>query len=245
MRLMSFSEVARAAAPAVTVAEAFVFSGAKYVPESRVCRSKEYIMTCKKYLPPVFGFVVLLGSFLLSLSNVSHAQDTRKPQPVTVENTVDRPIPVTGSITIPNRVVTCPDERCPASTLNANDRNAFQKRVQFTIPAGTAIAGTNITVPVGKRLVIEFVTVQQTFNLLGEHSRGAFLRTVLNGQEGSFNLLVTKQAAVEGTFTTIWTATQQMRVYADAPEFRIEAGRTPQVIPAEVDVSVSGYLVDL
>ena len=48
-----------------------------------------------------------------------------------------------------------------------------------------------------------------------------------------------------GTDLTVWTTAQQMRVYADEPGFRIEASRTPQGGQAEVEVSVSGYLVDL
>ena len=201
-------------------------------------------MKHKKYWVPVVGLVVLSGSLLLSVSDASHAQDRRNAQPVTIENTGDRPIPVTGSITIPNRVATCPDERCPGSTLNANDRNAFQKRVQFSISPGQPIGGVNVTVPAGKRLVIEFVAAQQILPQLFQQPGGIFLHTVLNGQDGSFPLLLTKQATVAGTDLTVWTTAQQMRVYADEG-FRIEAGRTPQGGQAEVEVSVSGYLVDL
>ncbi len=44
----------------------------------------------------------------------------------------------------------------------------------------------------------------------------------------------------------LWIATHQMRVYADAPSFRVEAGRaTPFVDDAFAEVSISGYLVDL
>jgi len=44
----------------------------------------------------------------------------------------------------------------------------------------------------------------------------------------------------------LWIATHQMRVYADALSFRVEAGRaTPFVDDAFAEVSISGYLVDL
>lgn len=202
-------------------------------------------MKFKNYLFPVLCFVVLLTLFLAGVSNMSHAQGTPNPRAVTVDNAPDRPIPITGSVTIPTRVVTCPDERCPASTLNANDRNAFQERVQFEIPAGLPIGGTTITVPAGKRLVIEFVAGNQVLLQQFQQSAGITLRTVLNGQEGSFPLLLTRQATIAGTDTTLWISNQQTRIYADPPSIRIEAARTPSGGVADVDVSISGYLVEL
>ena len=204
--------------------------------QTRVTTSK-----LKNYLLAAVGFVILVGSFLVCVPKVSHAQDPREPQPVRVENTPDRPVPVN----ILNQVRTCPDENCPAATLNANDRNAFQRRVQFAIPSGDAFGSTTISVPAGKRLVIEFITVEQTFLLLGQRSRGISLHTVVDGHQGTYHLPVIKQVSVEGSFISIWTAAQQMRVYADAPQFRIEAGQTPQVTNSDADVSVSGYLVDM
>jgi len=192
-------------------------------------------MKTKNYLLAVSGIAILLGSFLLSVPKGGQAQ-SRNPLQVTVENTLDNPVPVT----IGNRVRTCPDENCPASTLNANDRNAFQRRVQFVIPDGVPETGVNITVPEGKRLVIEFVTASQ---LAFSQPVAIRLRTLVNGAQSEFSLLQVKQAEPN---IDLWITTEQMRVYADAPSFRIEAGRqTPFVADSAVDVSISGYLVDL
>ena len=192
-------------------------------------------MKTKNYWLAVSGLAILLGSFLLSVPKGGQAQ-SRNPLQVTVENTLDNPVPVT----IGNRVRTCPDENCPASMLNANDRNAFQRRVQFVIPDGVPETGVNITVPEGKRLVIEFVTASQ---LAFSQPVAVRLRTLVNGAQSEFSLLQVKQAEPN---IDLWITTQQMRVYADAPSFRIDAGRqTPFVANSAVDVSISGYLVDL
>jgi len=190
----------------------------------------------KKYLFAVLGLIILLGSFLLSVPKGSQAQGRNNPQAVTVENSADHPVPVA----IGNRVRTCPDENCPAATLNANDRNAFQKRVQFTIPENATQTGADIAVPEGKRLVIEFVTATQ---LVFSQPIGIILRTKLNGEQAEFSLLQTKQSEPNIDY---WISTHQVRIYADAPGLRIEAGRaTPFVADSFVDVSTSGYLVDL
>ena len=189
----------------------------------------------KNYLWAVTGIVMLLGLFPLSVPRGGQAQ-SRNQLPVTVENTPDNPVPVT----IGHRVRTCPDEDCPASMLNANDRNAFQKRVQFVIPDGVSQTGVSILVPEGKRLVIEFVTASQ---LAFSQPVAIRLRTLVSGAQAEFSLLQVKQAEPN---IDLWITTQQVRIYADAPSFRIEAGRqTPFVADSGVDVSVSGYLVNL
>lgn len=192
-------------------------------------------MKSKNYWLAISGLAILLGSFVLSVPKGGQAQ-SRNPLQVTVENTPDKPVPVT----IGNRVRTCPDEDCPASMLNANDRKAFQRRVEFVIPEGVPQTGTTIAVPEGKRLVIEFVTASQ---LAFSQPVAIRILTQVNGAQAEFSLLQVKQAEPN---IDLWIATQQMRVYADAPSFRIEAGRqTPFVADSAVDVSVSGYLVDL
>ena len=189
----------------------------------------------QNYLWAVSGIVILMGLFLVSVPRGGQAQ-SRNQLPVTVENTPDNPVPVT----IGNRVRTCPDEDCPASMLNANDRNAFQKRVQFVIPDGVSQTGVSILVPEGKRLVIEFVTASQ---LAFSQPVAIRLRTLVSGAQAEFSLLQVKQAEPN---IDLWITTQQVRIYANAPSFRIEAGRqTPFVADSGVDVSVSGYLVNL
>ena len=192
-------------------------------------------MKPKNYLLAISGLAILLAVFLLSVPRGGQAQ-SRNPLHVTVENTPDNPVPVS----IGNRVRTCPDEDCPASMLNANDRMAFQTRVEFVIPDGVPQTGATIAVPARKRLVIEFVTASQ---LVFSPPVAIRILTQVNGEQAEFSLLQTKQAEPS---IDLWITTQQMRVYADAPSFRIEAGRaTPFVADSFVDVSVSGYLVDL
>jgi hypothetical protein len=101
-----------------------------------------------------------------------------------------------------------------------------------------------IAVPEGKRLVIEFVAASQYLDL-PKQPAGIRLRTRVNGEEAEYTLLQTKQVRAAGGTTTLWTTAQQMRVYADGPELRIQAGKTPTFGSSTVMVSVSGYLVDL
>lgn len=188
------------------------------------------------YLLGVSGLVILLGSFVLSVPKVSDAPSQRNPQPVTIENTAQNPVPVS----ILNRVRVCPDQNCPAMTLNANDRNAFQKSVPISIPKGEAVVGIDVPVPEGKRLVIEFVTASH-FTL--SPPTGIVLRTRVNGVDADFRLLETKQSEPN---VDLWISTHQVRVYADSPGFRVEAGREgPFADDAFAGVSISGYLVDL
>ena len=190
----------------------------------------------RNYLLAVTGLVILLGSFVLSVPKVSDAQGQRNPQPVTVENTTQNPVPAT----ILNRVRVCPDQNCPAMTLNANDRNAFHKTVGISLPHGEGGAGIDISVPEGKRLVIEFVTARQ-FSI--SPPTGIELHTRLNGDDAVFAILETRQSEPN---VDLWIAAQEMRVYADAPGFRIETGREgPFQEDAFTEVSISGYLVDL
>ncbi len=190
----------------------------------------------RNYSLAVTGLVILLGSFLLSVPKVSDAQTQRSPQPVTVENTTQNPVPAT----ILNRVRVCPDQNCPAMTLNANDRNAFHKTVAISLPQGKGGAGIDIAVPEGKRLVIEFVTARQ-FSI--SPPTGIELHTRLNGDDAVFAILETRQSVPN---VDLWIATEETRVYADAPSFRIETGREgPFEEDAFTEVSISGYLVDL
>jgi hypothetical protein len=190
----------------------------------------------KNYLLAASGLVMLLGSFVLSVPKASDAQNQRNPQPVTVENREQNPVPVA----VLNRVRVCPDQDCPAMTLNANDRNAFQKSVPISIPKGQFGAGTDVPVPAGKRLVIEFVTA---LHYTISPPTSIELRTQVNGDDADFALLETRQSVPN---VDLWITTQQVRVYADAPGFRVEAGREgPFLEDAFAQVSISGYLVDL
>lgn len=190
----------------------------------------------RNFLLAASGLVIFFASFVLSVPKGSDAQNQRNPQPVTVENTTQNPVPAT----IVNRVRVCPDQDCPSMTLNANDRNAFHKTVGISLPQGQAGAGADIAVPAGKRLVIEFVTARQ-FTI--SPPTGIELHTRLNGDDAVFALLETRQSEPN---VDLWLAAQQMRVYADAPGFRIETGREgPFEEDAFTEVSVSGYLVDL
>ncbi len=191
----------------------------------------------KNYFFAISGLAVLLGSFIMTVPRTSQPQ-ARDLQPVTVENSPDRPVPVT----VAQRVRVCPDADCPTVTLNANDRNAFHKQVQFEISGPEE--EISIPVPEGKRLVIEFVAASQYLDL-PKQPVGLRLRTRVNGEEAEYKLPQTKQVTAAGGTITLWTAAQPMRVYADTPDIHIRAGKTPTFGSSTVIVSVSGYLVDL
>jgi hypothetical protein len=202
----------------------------------------------KNYVFVIFVIVALFGLFLLSTPKASHAQEPRIPQPVTIENPPDRPIPVTGALTISNRVVVCPDGRCPALTLDANARNAFQKSLNIQMHPEEFRSSASFVVPAGKRLVIEFLSASHTLRQ-GQRSTGITLVTELNGDLGTFWVPPSESFTFNETplnNTVNWVITGQMRVYADSgTEVFINAWRDSDSFFGVASVSVYGYLVDM
>jgi hypothetical protein len=99
-------------------------------------------------------FAALLAPLLLVTAQGIHAQNTTHPKsaPVTVLNTEENPVPVTGSV----EVVGSPTD--PLLVQDFEPKEVYAASVVSTI--GTArFVSLQFDVPEGKRLVIELVTV--------------------------------------------------------------------------------------
>lgn len=122
----------------------------------------------------------------------------------------------------------------------------FTSEICVTIPAGShGATGTPFSVPGGKLLVVESISVNGSAD--AGTSQGMFftLHTTLEGAVHNHNVVMTKQ----GSFIPGWdsfVSGQMMRVYADS-ETEVNAtvyrnGINTQ--PASAVVTVTGYLVD-
>jgi hypothetical protein len=120
----------------------------------------------------------------------------------------------------------------------------FTKEIQSWLDAGVMHAeGTPFTVPAGKLLVIEFVTVWAALEPGAANNAFASIRTTLGGQPHEHYILMSKQ----GTFgADLFVATQPLRIYAEAgSQVTSFFGRNNNLgVPVAVTTTVTGRLID-
>jgi hypothetical protein len=185
----------------------------------------------KSYLMSTAGFGILVGAIILAQPFVSHSQNQVPPTRVEVINT---PLEI--------RNVEAPPCCVP--------KNPFRKVVHLVAEDGETAPYTHLDVPVGKRLVIENVSVfarvphsQQVLVwfqfYIGDGSIG----------DGTFfrqDFPLTFQIYEGSLYRDAFVASQQIRLYVDSGTriqffgLRKWTGGT-----LEVDFSISGFLVDL
>jgi len=121
-------------------------------------------------------------------------------------------------------------------------RDTFQKQVTFTIDPGDFGKNAVIPVPVGKRAVIEHVSVSGN-DLGGNRLRyGVLTVKVVNGiwNQVEHYLVADKQS----DSLAIYNASQPLRAYSDpGTTIVVEAGREMAAGSANVTFSISGYYV--
>lgn len=123
----------------------------------------------------------------------------------------------------------------------------FHHKVSITLPDGAGAGSDNLSLPLGKRLVIEFATIS-AFVPLGSGQKPF---VVFQTTAGGVSLLHYLGAAtpmgtpVVGNPTDWFVASQKVRVYAEPGINVISVGRTGSVTGESIiDVSISGYLVN-
>jgi hypothetical protein len=122
----------------------------------------------------------------------------------------------------------------------------FLKTVSFNIESGTSQNNVSITIPEGKRLVIEHISARAQ-GPVGQKFIAQIQTTVSHTESprGIFWLVFFPQ----GTFSTIdvSTASQPMHVYAEPgnPPLLFVATRTAINGTAFVEATISGYLVKI
>jgi hypothetical protein len=182
--------------------------------------------------------VVLLLVGCVVLAQAAHAAAGG----VTVTNTPSNPVPVavqgTAQVTVQGIAT--------VKSSDAPGRQPFQKALRVIIQDGDSTAAGTVTVPAGKRLVIEHVTVQAIaapgtalFNLM--------VKGTVQGEEGRQFLPIehTSNVGPNGG-TDFIVAGGPVRLYADPGTFvSFSAQRFPVAGILILDWSVSGYLIDL
>ena len=161
------------------------------------------------------------------------------PDPkTTVINTVTNPVPVvvenfpSGT----NTVLVSSSTNAPllVRDVDKSARTFFEENASVQLPSGlTGKAVPIITVPAGKRAVIETITVQVL---------------VPPGQTPSANLnlhalCVTRQGPFAGG--DLWTGTHPIRIYSEPEQVRVVGmARSPATGEANASFTITGYLED-
>lgn len=197
----------------------------------------------KNYMLGAIGFLIFVGSIVAAGPYASHAQQRDTPVPVTVENRPDRPVPISGNVSLVGLVRVCPDDACPVRMLSENDRHPFQDTLTVNIPAGSNNFSNILLVPNGKRLVIEYLAAEtnlppgQKINILS-------IGTTVNGNFVPYYLPAVKTAK-DGPLDQFLT-NQLVRLYADpGTQVVVFFARNGTNGVAGTDVAISGYLVEL
>jgi len=151
---------------------------------------------------------------------------------VTITNTPSVTITNTPSVTITNT----PSAPVPVVSLDA--AGAFQVQLTLSQAAGTLFQTVNI--PAGKRLVVEFVTIDGTAaSSSGPIQPVVLLESSITGVGSANFYLQPDQAA---TLTDRFARSEQVKVYADGLAVAVGfAGYTPDFMV--FGVSISGHLV--
>jgi hypothetical protein len=168
--------------------------------------------------------LMLLGLLIVAAPLVANAQ---------TKDLSNDSAPSAGEITNQSDVVTAIDP--------GDGFQPFQTMVVFNQQPGFNSSQVDIlTVPTGKRLVIEFVTVNTQ---LPSGQRAVSFQLVPGGGAAFFLLVNEQPAAVNGD--AIFRAAQSLRLYANPGTLvRINLGRSSSLGIGQYQVAVSGYLED-
>jgi hypothetical protein len=175
------------------------------------------------FLPKVGDCVtiVVLMAFV-ALGQVMTASAAQAPANVNVINTASAPVPVR--------------EVGPSlEPFQASGGGSFSSGVDSS-------SFVLVTVPLGKRLVIEYATVS---GFASEGVKlGALIATTVGGTTVSHQLVVTDQGTLNDPAT--FAAAQPMRLYAD-PGTNVVGivYRTPNEFGGGAGITISGYFADL
>ena len=221
---------------------------------------KENVKNFRNYLFAALGFMILVGSLALSGSPASQAAPPDKD--VVVVNTSAHPVPVqvqgTPNVNIANMPAVGIDAsrntvqvgNTTSSPVLVRDvdnpaRQPFQAIVSATLNPSVAAFVQNVAiVPVGKRLVIEFVSAIADVPADQKVVISVFNQDKFASRGVSHSFPVTPQ----GTFSGIdrLVASESARMYAE-PEDSVNfvVSRNSAAGTANCFFSISGYLVDV
>jgi hypothetical protein len=171
------------------------------------------------------AFAVFIIGFCLVLPPAEAGE--KPPSPVEVVNTQANPVPIQ-------------DMDNPA-------RQSVQHSCVCSIPGGSAIDTDSVLVPLGKRLVIEFVSVHALLPTGQIPEVQVFTGTgALPGGTTSMGHQIALTGPLASAVTDIYQASQPVRLYADpGSEVLIHVARNQTGGAATFKVTWTGHLVDL
>jgi hypothetical protein len=171
-------------------------------------------------------------SFCILMTFATMGHGAQQPTSVTVNNTSANPVPV--------------DVQNQLST-KAADNPAFQAYDEFrttTVLPGNIQADFSYDLPVGKRLVIEFVTV----SVIVPAGQNGFTVTVFTGGISKQHYIPVISQGTDTNGLARFVAAQQTKLFAEAggsEAFHISIARNSSSGQFLAGVSVSGHLVDI
>ncbi len=130
-----------------------------------------------------------------------------------------------------------------ASTVSDPASNAFQGNLVINFADGQGLSNGSLAIPAGKRLAIEFISITSSVPAAQELV-DILLTTTVNGVASDYRLAV--QATGSDASPYKYVAEKLVRLYADSGANLVAvASRTPGDGAANVQIRISGYLVNL
>jgi hypothetical protein len=182
----------------------------------------------------LLGLGFLLALFV-AVTN-SDAQTVTQSKDVNVVNTPSVNVANTPGVSVLN------GSGNPVLTRSVDEpaRRAFHAEVVLIVPSGLESAVQTFSIPTGKRLVIEYVTL---FSILpsGQTWTDLLVGTAIDGTTVTHHF-----GPLQSTAAGRFASDKAVRLYHDSTHpFVFAGGRSSTAGEARIDLTVSGYLVDL
>jgi hypothetical protein len=226
-----------------------------------------YLLTATAFAVTVTGFV--LSTSGAGQAHGQPGPQAERVADVRVVNTSAEPVPVltrgttnvSGSVSVTNTptvnvgpgatvgidpsgnaVQVANPETAPVAVRDVDfGRQPFHQSANFSFPDGSITRSTSISIPAGKRLVIEYVSGHLGVPA-GQNITKIALGVTLN-QQFADHFIIRTPIGDSGLGNEFFGASQQMRVYAD--DLFINVQRNSPNGTAGGTVTISGYLVDV
>jgi hypothetical protein len=220
----------------------------------------------KKYFLAGVSFAILVGLLVMSGSRATNAAPSDKD--VVVVNTSANPVPVAGNVNLvntptvlaqqsgtwnvslagtPSVQITNPaNSPLPVRDVENPAKQSFQRELDPLIPAGSFTASDSLTVPMGKRFVIEFASA--SIDTPQNTKMWVRIQTTTSGSTISHSLVPELLGNFGAAGSDFYLTAQPLKVYADAgTQVTVVASVLGGVANTNsgASVSLSGYLVDV
>lgn len=160
---------------------------------------------------------------------------------VNVINTTSNPVPVVQTGEVDVNVVNMPEEPIQVNCVQSIEH--FQETVILSYSVGDIGKFGSFMVPTGKRLVMEHVSLRAAMTPGQRPFETKIIVLQVGGGSQKEHFLVTEYQGSRPGIADYYAASLPMRLYAIGA-VSIASFRTDTVGTAQINVTVSGYLVD-